>query len=797
MALLKWVTKTKKTASDSPSEAHTEKFPEENSSTTALSECDGDSSVLQADTKNPNEKDPTGSEQGTFVTIPERPHQPKITFPHRTFGKQKRAFCATWFDRFPWIHYQDATDVVFCYYCLVAEMRSLPTTAYKEDTFAKTGFFNWKKALQKFEKHESTLAHRQSVDLVQEIPETSKNVGEMLSEEYGKKTRSNRKILMTILSNLQFLAHQGLALRGEWIYANKQDEHEEEQEATGSQRVEARSNFIQLLKLRAIDNPDILVWLERSQRKYTSPDIQNEMLQIMALKVLREIASTISNEQWYTIMADETTDISNSEQLVTCLRHVNDDLEVHEDIMGLYNIGDTSADTVLKTIQDILQRFGLRLSNCRGQCYDGAANMAGCRQGVATRITSLEPRALYTHCYGHSLNLAVQDTIKGIDVLEDTLNTVHEITKLIKKSPKREVLFCDLQDEICPDAQGIRLLCPTRWTVRAEAMTSIAENYQVLQKTWIDAKKATRDTEMKSRIDGVAAQMKTFKFFFGLLLGRKILTMVDNLSRSLQSKTMSANEGQNVVKITLETLQSIRTDDCFTLFWLFVEQKKLSVEVSSPELPRKRKAPERFEVGQGQSDFPCSPKEHYRRIYYQALDMARETIRGRFEQKGFLMLRKLEDLLLLPRKPEFQYDRTLEEVAEFYGSDFNKARLDVQLAALHQKHGNDLTDLKSLLQYMRSLNSTEKAFFSEIIKVIKLVLVMPATNAQSERSFSALRRLKTWLRSTMTQKRLNWCLILHVHQDMTEKLSMWDVAKEFVERNDVRIQVFGKFKEEE
>ena len=133
----------------------------------------------------------------------------------------------------------------------------------------------------------------------------------------------------------------------------------------------------------------------------------------------------------------------------------------------------TSADVVVTAIKDILLRMNLTINNCRGQCYDGGSNMSGARSGVATRLTDLESRALYTHCYGHALNLAIQDVVKGVKVMEDTLDTVYEITKLIKKSPKREVIFQKIKDEVASGSPGVRILCPTRWTVRAEALTSM------------------------------------------------------------------------------------------------------------------------------------------------------------------------------------------------------------------------------------------------------------------------------------------------------------------------------------
>ena len=146
--------------------------------------------------------------------------------------------------------------------------------------------------------------------------------------------------------------------------------------------------------------------------------------------------------------------------------------------------------------------------------------------------------------------------------MEQCLEIVHEITKLVKKSPNRDAIFKHIKDEISGDAvPGIRLLCPIRWTVRAEAFSSISENYRALVLCWDAAREATKDSEARARITGVAAQMEKFEFFFALELGRKILNMIDNLSRSLQAKHMSACEGQKLVQVTLSALQSIRSDE--------------------------------------------------------------------------------------------------------------------------------------------------------------------------------------------------------------------------------------------
>lgn len=201
---------------------------------------------------------------------------------------------------------------------------------------------------------------------------------------------------MTIISTICFLARQGLPLRGSYV---------------SSDGCETNGNFLQLLHLRKEDIPVLDTWLQRSQDRFTSPSIQNELLEIMANMILRKITRSVSGKL-FTIMVNRTSDISNTEQLVFCLRDVDEDLTTHEEFIGVYDMDSTTAENITRVIQDILLRLSLQMSSCRGQCYDGAGCMAGCRTGVATTIQQQEPRALYTHCYRHTLNLAVQDCKK-------------------------------------------------------------------------------------------------------------------------------------------------------------------------------------------------------------------------------------------------------------------------------------------------------------------------------------------------------------------------------------------------
>ncbi len=129
---------------------------------------------------------------------------------------------------------------------------------------------------------------------------------------------------------------------------------------------ESDSNFIQLLNLRAEDDVRIKDWMEKKTDKYVSHDMQNEILKVMSLQVSHKIIDCLHSTDYFTIMIDETTDCSNSEQVVICCRWVDSSLEAHEEFMGLYQLGSTKASALVHVIKDFLLRSNLSISKLRG-----------------------------------------------------------------------------------------------------------------------------------------------------------------------------------------------------------------------------------------------------------------------------------------------------------------------------------------------------------------------------------------------------------------------------------------------
>ena len=202
-------------------------------------------------------------------------------------------------------------------------------------------------------------------------------------------------------------------------------------------------------------------------------------------------------------------------------------------------------------------------------------------------------------------------------------------------------------------------------------------------------------------------------------------------------------------------------------------------------MPRQRRPPKRLHSGSLSHKYQ-SCLEMYRAIYYEAIDLITTGIRYRFDQPSYQMYANIENLLVRCCTGD-SFDEEFRKLTEFYNTDLKPADLHCHLDLLRSIVPKDFdpstTEIVKLVKDQVSL-------FNEIRTLLKLLLVLPAT---SERSFSALKRIKTALRSTMSQARMNSLLLLHVHKEKTDKLLTNQIGNEFLSSNEHRLSIFGNF----
>ena len=166
-------------------------------------------------------------------------------------------------------------------------------------------------------------------------------------------------------------------------------------------------------------------------------------------------------------------------------------------------------------------------------------------------------------------------------------------------------------------------------------------------------------------------------------------------------------------------------------------------------------------------------------------------MKARFDQPGYCIYQVTESFLKAVRGKDFTAE--LESASSFYCDDFSVYTLQAQLETLRtQFEHKSRISLQDIIKYLKTFDEAELTIYSEVVTLLKLILVTPATNVTSERTFSAMRRIKTYLRSTMGQARLNGLMLLHVHKEKTDSLSLLDTANSFV-NSEYRKSVFGTF----
>ncbi|KAE9539861.1 hypothetical protein AGLY_005113 [Aphis glycines] len=586
------------------------------------------------------------------------PYQPcNIVFPKRN----GRKFRSDWYQLFPWLEYSPLTDAAYCFYC-----RAFPSKT-SDSTFISDGFRQWSKASFKFfPQHENSMAHKDASAKLAGY-KTTANYGSVASKvhvHHKQTDADNREYFKCLLDTLLLCARQGLAIRG----------HKEDKESSN------KGNFQELLTLRAKDN-DILkrYYIEKEKTfRYVRGDYSNIFLEYMADSVLKNIIDDVLLAGVYSIIVDETQDLSKHEQVSIVVRYVSKKF--------------CPVDAFLE--------------NLRGQCYDGAASMRGSYKGVQARIKVENPLAIYVHCNAHILNLCLVDLAKQVCQLRNVFGTLNVLHNFVGASSKRQALFEKM---------------------RSTLHISTTDGPTTL--------KSFSDTRWSSRIDSLNAIVFNFK---------AVVNTLENISETDVVHGSDANS----------LLGSINTFE-----FLFCGSKQ----------------PENTSV-----------KDHYKvNIYNAVLDNIINDMNVRFEENDLHILNCMQDILLNDDPKEVSF----EEVSKIY--DFNEDAFVSETSIFNQmyKASNNEDKMQSRINYL--LSGDNEVGFPSLANLFKLFLTIPTNSACCERSFSMLKRLKNYLRTTMRQERLSNLGLIQIERDGSCQINQEEIITKFSRAAEIRGRRFN------
>jgi len=451
-------------------------------------------------------------------------------------------------------------------------------------------------------------------------------------------------------------------------------------------------------------------------------------------------------------------------------------------------------------VKDSLLRFQLPLEKLRGQTYDGAANMSGAYNGCQAVLCREQPLAAYVHCSAHCSNLVACAVCSSSIVVRDSVQNVNDFGVLCNVSGNFKALFtkiaastsdCDFSEDstsipapVAVRVRNIKPLCPTRWLVRVKAINATLDQYSLILESLEEAKSSC-SPEVSTRASGLLARFKDPATLLGLNMAQAILSPMESLNKCLQSSSMTVAGMLEAVKAVKAQLQAMRPDDVFAQLMTKVERQIVEFDLDPLAVPRARKPPARYS-GPAEAFHTNSVETHYRIEYVKLIDVAVQQLNERLlECPGLACYGQLEATLLSGRINDI-----VLQYPELGGVRSLQTQLDMFLS-LHDITTSSHLNLEVCTRVMRNMIPEMRAMFPNVESLVRLLLVNPASSASAERSFSGLRRLKTYLRSTCGQRRLNNLAICHVHKDILDSVDVQKLMKEFVLAQEKRAAVFG------
>ena len=297
-------------------------------------------------------------------------------------------------------------------------------------------------------------------------------------------------------------------------------------------------------------------------------------------------------------------------------------------------------------------------------------------------------------------------------------------------------------------------------------------NYEII---YVELEEVSNDSgDSAAHASRYRALMEKFETFFGLRLSYLVFSATEEVSKTLQGHDLNAQDACRSVSQAVSFLTRQRSDAAFSGFYQTTISKSKSL-TDPPKLSRP------------DAVIFTSPESYFRKQYFEVLDLLISELERRFNQPCFSVLKAIE-------RPE--------NILSLYRRDLDLDRLSVQLRMLpdllktanseHQLGVKKITSVGTIVQLFNTCPFS-KTMLQQVDRLLRIFLTIPMASATAERSFSALRRLKNYLRMTMTQKRLNHLILMHVHKDKTDELDLPSIAREFVSANDRRKNYFGSW----
>ena len=360
-------------------------------------------------------------------------------------------------------------------------------------------------------------------------------------------------------------------------------------------------------------------------------------------------------------------------------------------------------------------------------------------------------------------------TARKICSCDDFFGVLQLLHSFFSVSAKRHHQYIQTQKEHGEKPLEIPGLRDTRWACRFQCVRVVKMRIESVIKALEDIRENSNDGIERAQVMGILAQVGCWDFIFHLCLFFKVLGIINGVSEALQSDSIDLAAAMNLVSATLRTLVDCRSDEEYQI--IFDNTMEIATSLAIPTSRQSRRVRTQstrlrdMVVLESTGDHSVEGDEETanRLVYFAVIDKFIGELKLRFNDSKNILL---AIAACCPKATNFLDLVTLKPLIEQYSLDLCKLEneLPVAKAAISNAKESDKMELQEITDLVQFLIPMRVAF-TELLKLLQLALTIPVTTASCERSFSSLKRIKSYLRSRMGQERLSFLAVLAIERE--------------------------------
>lgn len=658
-----------------------------------------------------------------------------------------------------WLTYSKQKDAVYCFCCKLFSRKSS-----KLNTEGQNDWVNISAILKS---HETSPDHGKHLIAWKELElrlKTGKTIDQTEMSLLQAEQNRWREVLTRLITIIQSLAERNLALRGSVDTLNNPN----------------NGNFLKEVELLAKFDPVLKEHVRRitageKHTTYLGKSIQNELIASISGKILSTMVTEIKQSKYFAIILDCTPDISHQEQMSVVVRIVTrTPPEIKDYFLGFLPAPDATGLGLSSLILIKLEELGISFQDCRGQSYDNGSNMKGKNKGVQARLIEKNCRALYVPCGTHTLNLMVADSAKQSTDAISFFGVVQKLYTLFSAAPQRWAI---LKQHV---NITLKSWSETRWESRIKSIEPLRYQTDKVREALTEVREKANDPAARIEAQSLAEEIGSFRFQICTVVWFDILSKINITSKLLQSPKMQLDVAVDLIDKTKTSLKQYRFtgfSDAQTTAREVCENMNVEAELKQKRLRNTKK---QFSYEARDETVTDALKRMEMTFFNVVVDTAIQSLEDRFTS-----LRDVRDKFGVLLSFSDMDDKALREHCELLGNtlteggggtDLDWREPATEIQSLPNLPKTSMTTFE-LLTFIHQNELT--GFYPNLWVALRIACTLPVTVASAERSFSKLKLIKTYLRSSMSEERLSGLAVISINHQIGSQISYDDVINDF------------------